>query len=610
MGFIINILWTLVILGFIIFFHELGHFLAAKKLGIVVERFSIGFGPKMIGIVKGGTEYRISWLPFLGGYVKMLGENPGERPDGETDEEEAIPEEGRFDLAPAWHRAIVAVSGPAMNIVLAIFMFSAAFMFGLPAEPDSTITYVAPDSPASKAGIEPGDKIVSIEGYKVRIWNDIVENVVTRPGDELSITLLRNGSERTVHAAPEQRKDLVGSISLDLQNELDNKIISIDLRQELRINKLLLFNENSRYIIKKENNGLGVYRETATGDMELALNIALDIRDESVIQSDLNNSIIPESLVSKFDAVDMKLSQRATVTVEEADNKWLITDKAYGKGILRWLIPGKEKRYHVRRQNGELRIYFETGFGMLGVGHSDKAIIRKLEPDSTVAKAGLRLGDSIEAVNGNKISYDDEFERQLGIDAVVSVEEAGSRWLITGVSVESITLTVGRDGGTTEIPVPLEYDEHGQLVSFKGLSFNAVVRMNPAAAFIKAVPETMRMGRKIFQFLKKMIFGEVSTKFIAGPLGIVQIAMIMVQTGFATTLQFVGFLSVNLGVVNLLPLFITDGAMLVFLAFEGLRRKPLAYKKQLIIQQVGISFILLLFLLVTYNDIVRLVMGI
>ena len=78
MDFLINIFWMAIVVGVIIFVHELGHFLAAKKVGIKVERFSIGFGPKMLGFTRGDTEYRISWLPLLGGYVKMLGENPAE----------------------------------------------------------------------------------------------------------------------------------------------------------------------------------------------------------------------------------------------------------------------------------------------------------------------------------------------------------------------------------------------------------------------------------------------------------------------------------------------------------------------------------------------------
>ena len=287
-----------------------------------------------------------------------------------------------------------------------------------------------------------------------------------------------------------------------------------------------------------------------------------------------------------------------------------------------------------------------------------------MEPGSTVDKAGLRLGDAIEAVNHRAVAYYEDFAQEL-----------------LDVSGRSVTLTVRRDDNTIDIPIPLErdenlafvtgiesadsldngavssglrqrfadnsislsdnaavsteetdakwlitdgdetytvkkiqdrlyiYDGNGPLISFRGLSFAEVVHRNPVTAFIKAVPETISMGGKVFQFLKRMIVGDVSLKFIAGPVGIVQIAMAAVSSGAATTLQFAGFLSVNLSIVNLLPLFITDGAMIVFLAIEGLRRKPMAQKKQLIIQQVGISFILLLFLLITYNDIIRLVMG-
>ncbi len=609
MGIAVSIIWSLIILGVIIFFHELGHFVAAKKLGIKVERFSIGFGPKMVGFTKGDTEYRISWLPLLGGYVKMLGENPGERPDGEM-VEEAEPEEGRFDLAPVSHRAIVAVSGPGMNIALAILLFTGAYMFGFPADPDPTITYINPDSPASEAGIIEGDRILSIDGYKVKTWSDIRENVITRPDEELEIVLLRNEEERiTVHAIPKRMEIPVISVSLTLQSELDNGVISEDLMQEFGFNKMplsfdavvsveetgsswLINDVNGKYSIKREENSLNIYQETDAEDAGLVFNIDLALRDELALLNGLDNSIAPEGLRQKFAATNNKLSEKAAVLVEEAGARWLITDKSYGKGVFRWVIPSKDRRYPVRRENGKLNVYLQTDYGLLGVGHSNRAIIRKLESGSTVDKAGLRRGDAIEAVNNKEIMYDADFFAEL-----------------RDISGESLTLAVRRDGDTTEISVPLEYDEAGRLISFRGLSFEDVVRRNPVAAFIKAVPETIRMGGKIFQFLKRMVTGNISLKFIAGPVGIVQIAMLAVSTGAATTLQFAGFLSVNLSIVNLLPLFITDGAMIVFLIVEWLRRKPLAHRKQLIIQQVGISFILLLFLLITYNDIIRLVRG-
>ena len=133
-----------------------------------------------------------------------------------------------------------------------------------------------------------------------------------------------------------------------------------------------------------------------------------------------------------------------------------------------------------------------------------------------------------------------------------------------------------------------------------------MVRLNPVAAFGAAIPETVETVGKVFQFLKKLIMRDVSAKYVAGPVGIVQVTMTAVKTGLAGMLWFTGFLSINLGVINLLPLFITDGWVLLMLLIEKLRGKALSMQRQALIQQVGIGFFILLFLLVTYNDILRL----
>jgi regulator of sigma E protease len=135
-GIIWDIFRTLLVVGVIIFVHELGHFLAAKRLGIKVDRFSIGFGPRLLGFERGDTEYWISWFPIFGGYVKMAGENPAE----ERDEEE----EGLFRSAPVSHRTIVALAGPGMNMILGVVAFALAYMVGLPPDPGTTIGYVEP----------------------------------------------------------------------------------------------------------------------------------------------------------------------------------------------------------------------------------------------------------------------------------------------------------------------------------------------------------------------------------------------------------------------------------------------------------------------------------
>lgn len=605
---LISVIWTFIIVGLIIFFHELGHFLSAKKLGIKVERFSIGFGPKMVGFTKGETEYRISWLPFFGGYVKMLGENPNERPDGEEVEKE--PEKGRFDLAPVPHRIIVAIAGPAMNIVLAIFMFAGAYMVGIQADPDTVISYVDPDSPALNAGMMSGDKILSVDGYKVKTWGDIQENVMTRPGEELDIVLQRGGNEKkTVQATPENMEIQVISIELDIINKLDNGFISDDLRQEFGIGKIpLTINANIQvdelgakwtitdsdkiYQIRRENDVLEILQKTETEEMALVFGINLAFRTELALQNEMDNGIIPESLQRKFAGIDAMLSEDASIIAEKPGNEWLITDKNYSRGVFKWVVPSKEKQYSVKVEDDKINAYLKTGFGMLGLKHSSRTIVKKLDEDSTVAKAGLHLGDVIETVNGKEIVYDLDFVQEL-----------------QATSGESVALTVKRGTKKVDLAIPLEYDENNRLTSFEGMSFTAIVRRNPITAFRMAVPETIRMGGKIFQFLKRMIVGDVSVKYIAGPVGIVQIALAVVKTGFAEALQFAGFLSVNLGIVNLLPLFITDGAMIIFLIIEALRRKPLEQKRQILIQQIGLGFIVLFFFLVTYNDIIRIVTG-
>jgi len=180
-------------------------------------------------------------------------------------------------------------------------------------------------------------------------------------------------------------------------------------------------------------------------------------------------------------------------------------------------------------------------------------IIGMLNENDPAYKAGLRVGDIIETVNYKEVTYSVDFYKELR-NALTQDD----------MSEKSVVLGVIQNGNAIEIPVALEFDENGYLTSFIELSFDRVVRRNPIAAVGKAVPETIRMGGKIFQFLKRMIVRDVPMKYVAGPVGIAQVAVAVVETGVASALRFAGFLSVNLGIVNLLPLFITDGAMLIF----------------------------------------------
>lgn len=248
-GLIWDIARTLIVVGVIIFLHELGHFLAAKKLGIIVERFSIGFGPKLLGFIRGDTEYRISIFPIFGGYVKMKGEYLTD-----DKEEEGELEEGHFLNAPVSHRAIVAIAGPGMNVIFAVVAIALAYMVGMPSQlvpsKNTSVGYVEVDSPASRASIIPGDKIIAVAGYKAKTWSDIQENIAINPDKEVELTLLRNGQEISTKIIPERIEELILSIGTESQSSLDNGNLPEGMRQDFENNKVSL-SPNAELLIKE-----------------------------------------------------------------------------------------------------------------------------------------------------------------------------------------------------------------------------------------------------------------------------------------------------------------------------------------------------------------------
>ncbi len=184
---------TIFVLGVLIFFHELGHFLVAKKSGIRVEKFSLGFPPKMIGKKIGDTEYCLSWIP-LGGYVKMAGDEPDE-----------VKLEGKpweFMSKPVGIRALVVAAGPVMNLILAVFIFWGIIFFkGMQEihEETAQVGLVAPGGPADAAGIKPGDTIVSINGIEVNTFRDMAQIISQQVEKPIEVKWIRDGEEFTAH---------------------------------------------------------------------------------------------------------------------------------------------------------------------------------------------------------------------------------------------------------------------------------------------------------------------------------------------------------------------------------------------------------------------------
>ena len=199
MNFLIYYLFPfIVVLGVLIFFHELGHFLMAKYFGVGVLKFSLGFGHKLAGKKIGETEYLISAIP-LGGYVKMLGEN-------DDDDEVLSPHEAEkaFNNQHVLKRVAIVAAGPIFNLVLALFLFSGLYLISGDHLMTTEIGQVRPESPAYKAGLQKGDVILSVQGQMLESWSEIKTLVQDQAGKPLTIAVLRGDKILSLTVIPEE----------------------------------------------------------------------------------------------------------------------------------------------------------------------------------------------------------------------------------------------------------------------------------------------------------------------------------------------------------------------------------------------------------------------
>src|SRR5690242_7741630 len=185
----VTILAFAFVLGVLVFVHELGHFLAAKRVGIRVMKFQLGFNPTIVSFRRGDTEYGIGALP-LGGYVKMAGDNPEDVPTGRSDE---------FIAKTKWQRFQVLIMGPAMNLLLAFVLTAVVLYQGveMPAFLDQPVVIgeVQQGSPGEKAGLHVGDRIISVADHDIDTWEQFSIAIGTRPNREVSLKLLRGGRQ-------------------------------------------------------------------------------------------------------------------------------------------------------------------------------------------------------------------------------------------------------------------------------------------------------------------------------------------------------------------------------------------------------------------------------
>lgn len=219
MSFLIGAAGVIFGFGLVIFVHEFGHFIVAKKTGVKVDRFSFGLGPEMIGFQWGETRYCLAWIP-LGGEVRMAGEM-----ELEDAAESTKPRDPREFFAQPWYRRIpIVVAGPAMNYVLSFFLFAGmAFVWGVPQlSPDPIVGDLAEGFPAAVSGLKPGDRFLSIDGAPVADWKSMAEKIHGAAGKALSVEVRRGEETLKLSVTPKDEggKGLIGITPATVQERL------------------------------------------------------------------------------------------------------------------------------------------------------------------------------------------------------------------------------------------------------------------------------------------------------------------------------------------------------------------------------------------------------
>ncbi|MCK4739425.1 MAG: RIP metalloprotease RseP [Deltaproteobacteria bacterium] len=448
------IISVILVLGVLIFVHELGHFAMAKYCGVGVETFSLGFGKKIFSFKRGETEYCLSILP-LGGYVKMVGDNPEEALSlGDSnmtgDEMEQLLDNHKaksFLLKPLSSRIAIVAAGPIMNLALAFLIYPITFLIGVSSPAYMVeapiVGYVMEGEAAEQAGFKAGDEIIKMDNIKVGTWEKLNELIGMNPGNTVSVVINRNGTLIDTTLTPHKVKEQTMGVQI----------------------------------------GVGGF------------------------------------------APPMEPRIGGVVEGKAAD------------------------------------------------------------------KSGLLPGDLIKAIDGKAINH--------WIELPLSIGKSGSER----------TFTIDRAGKVFDVLITpvlnVDYGAHliGVTQTEETITRSYGLVESVKLGFAKTIDRTILLC----SFIKGLVMGKYSLGSLGGPILIAQVSGKMAESGLSPFLAFAAFLSLNLGILNFLPIPVLDGGFLVFFGLEWMRGKPLSDGFMIATQNVGFFLLIGLMLFVTWNDLVRVV---
>ena len=613
--------WPVLLLAFgfgmVIFVHELGHFLAAKWVGIRVDVFSLGFGKRLLGFRRGETDYRISVVP-PGGYVKMLGQDdlhPGDRPDDERS----------LCNKSIGQRLLVFSAGVVMNLIAALVMFIILFRFTGVSFQRPEVGYVMPGGPGEIAGIQPGDTILVVNGKSVRDFGELRLRIALAPGgQDISMRIQRPDQEEPLDLAvrpitdskvgvPEIGIHGPASLTVALPGDYSalkdgDKIVGLEYDEQIhpydkfyKLEAAIHARRAKPTNIIAERNGqrlpaIMIRPRLAAGSHIMGLLSPTRIGSIEPDSPAQQAGLMPGDIIVSLDgylwpnvSAVVKLCKLAAKQQKEI----LISVLRAGETIELTAKASKRRLLGIGIEPGYQNLYVANDYPEL---YEPKDNYKGLDLPAE-QRIDVPAGAKLLTLNGQRLANWSDF-----IDKLDSY--AGSNAKLK-YSLDGKTKTISF--GIPSLQSPMWRQHWRFAANFATYPDEMKVKADslPGAAYI-GLHKTWFWLQSVYLTLTRVVQGSVKTAALSGPVGIFNLGIqVAQQRGPAHFFYLMAIIGVNLAIINFLPIPVLDGGHALFLLFEKIKGSPVSVRVQTIATTVGLSLIGAFFLFVTYQDIVR-----
>ena len=599
-------------ISLLIFLHELGHFLAAKWAGVRVEAFSLGFGPVIVGFRSGDTHYRLSAIP-LGGYVKMSGEMA---PD------ETAAKDYEFMSKTPGQRAVVFASGVVMNALFAIAAFVAAFAMGVSFMP-MIVGHVEHGTPAWVARVEPGDEILSVNGKHVEDFEDFIPRVAfSEPGEMLRLEIMRDG-ERIIRNVESEYDEYSGRPRIgvlpdstleiaeihefqgkcparDAGLQVEDKILEANgpVRSWDQLQNVLVSNAGKEVAMKVERDGKTV-ETTVTPATKKRYMIGLSCQETRI------KAVRTESPAS---AAGLRRGDTLTEIDGKPVNGWtglIDAARACQRPTLSFAAKRGPKTLRGEMVPPEGK---RPSIALLDIIPYTGLVVDAVIDDMPAKQAGIQAGDRVVRIRRKNPTGTNRLFNAVGVYSGKLNTWDDLSDAVSASGGDSLLVAYVRDGREYVQEVKPAFTDRGSggRIGISPRRKKVERQYGFVGALRKGVVKSYVSVVQVYLTIRSLLTKRVAGKNMGGIVAIAQASYYKAKEGITELLYILGIISVNLAVLNALPIPVLDGGHLLFVAIEKIKGSPVNERIQGAANYVGLALLLCLMAFAIWMDIIRL----